>query len=384
MSHSNLPTRKQPQVTLSQFQSTKKTLQQWEEQKEKLSRFKLNFPDLTDSFDPDWTSLPPVLTHLREFEEHRGGLSTHTLRMLAFVIRKWDVYCKSKEAYSFPIHAPVLLIWFKELKLSQSIKINTLKQYRAQLSLFHKIMNTDDITKLPVIATFFKSLPKDEMEITGSQVIELQAKPFRKHHLTHLMEVWGNKKRAVPFRDLAVLTLSYGTLLREGEVGKIRKKHIKFLENGDLNIERVTSKTTISPEPKRLTGHFSSIVKCYLDTYCTCLDDEDFVFCWLTVKGSRPAGYRQTPMSGMTIDRIYQRAHEVLLESGDIVISGDGHRDVWSGHSSRVGALQDGYHAGLSLTQLIQLGDWKSNEMVLRYLRGLDNDKSPNVLLQKE
>ncbi|CAK3893915.1 hypothetical protein VCRA2120O258_350031 [Vibrio crassostreae] len=89
-------------------------------------------------------------------------------------------------------------------------------------------------------------------------------------------------------------------------------------------------------------------------------------------------------MSGMTIDRIYQRAHEVLLESGDIVISGDGHRDVWSGHSSRVGALQDGYHAGLSLTQLIQLGDWKSNEMVLRYLRGLDNDKSPNVLLQKK
>ncbi|WP_434565581.1 hypothetical protein QFW85_00035 (plasmid) [Vibrio chagasii] len=75
-------------------------------------------------------------------------------------------------------------------------------------------MNTDDITKLPVIATFFKSLPKDEMKITGSQVIELQAKPFRKHHLTHLMNVWGNKKRAVPFRDLAVLILSYGTLPR--------------------------------------------------------------------------------------------------------------------------------------------------------------------------
>ncbi|TCN66894.1 hypothetical protein EDB60_11085 [Vibrio crassostreae] len=57
-----------------------------------------------------------------------------------------------------------------------------------------------------------------------------------------------------------------------------------------------------------------------------------------------------------------------------------GHRDVWSGHSSHVGALQDGYHASLSLTQLIQLSDWKSNEMVLRYLRGLDNDNSPNIL----
>ncbi|MEZ9292312.1 hypothetical protein AB4251_15415 [Vibrio lentus] len=103
------------------------------DQKEKLSRFKLNFPDLTDSFNPDWTSLSTVLTHLREFEENRGGLSAHTLKMLAFVIRKWDVYCKSREAYSFPIYAPVLLTWFKELKLSQNIKINTLKQYRAQL-----------------------------------------------------------------------------------------------------------------------------------------------------------------------------------------------------------------------------------------------------------
>ena len=51
MSQSTLPTRKQSQVTLSHFQSKEKTLQQWEDQKEKLSRFKLNFPDLTESFD---------------------------------------------------------------------------------------------------------------------------------------------------------------------------------------------------------------------------------------------------------------------------------------------------------------------------------------------
>jgi hypothetical protein len=44
--------------------------------------------------------------------------------------------------------------------------------------------------------------------------------------------------------------------------------------------------------------------------------------------------------------------------------------------------LQDGYLVGMSLTQLIQLGDWKSDAMVLRYLRGLSNAQSPNVLLQ--
>jgi len=382
MTSAQVPVAKQNQVTLSQSNSNKETVEQWDKQKEQLSRFKLNFPDLSDSFDPQWHQLPTVLAHLHEFEDNRGGLSTHTLKMLAFVIRKWDDYCKSQGAYSFPIHGPVLLIWFKYLKIESDVKINTLKQYRAQLSLFHKIMNTDDVTKQPSVSTFFKSLPKDEMELTGSQVIELQAKPFRKHHLNQLMDLWGNEKVAIPFRDLTVLTVAYGTLLREGEIGKIRKKHIKFEKDGDINIERVTSKTTINPEPKRLTGRFSIILKRYLDLYCRSLEDEDFIFCWLTVKGGRPAGYRQTPMSGMTIDRIYQRAHEKLTTSGDVVTTNNAHRQIWSGHSSRVGALQDGYSAGLSLTQLIQLGDWKSNEMVLRYLRGLSNDNSPNLLLQ--
>jgi integrase len=382
MSNPKLPAQKYNQVTLSPKKSHQETVQQWAEQKERLRRFKLHFPNLNESFDPHWTELSHVRKNLDEFEENRGGLSLHTLRMLAFVVRKWDEYCKAQNVYSFPIHAPILLTWFKSLKLEFNVKINTLKQYRAQLSLFHKIMDTDDVTKLPAIATFFKSLPKDEMEITGSQVIELQAKPFRKHHLLRLMDLWGNEKRAMPYRDLAVLTVAYGTLLREVEIGKIRKKHVKFLENGDINIERVTSKTTISPEPKRLTGRFSAIVKRYIQTYCQPLDDDDFIFCWLTVKGGRPAGYRQTPMSGMTIDRIYQRAHDLLADLGDIVPSTEAHRNIWSGHSSRVGALQDGYHAGLSLTQLIQLGDWKSDSMVLRYLRGLDNDHSPNLLLQ--
>lgn len=381
-STSQLPVIKHKQVTLSHSKSQSDTHNQWTKQQQHLSRFKLNFPDLTHSFDPEWIELPSTLVHLSEFEENRGGLSTNTLKMLAFVVRKWDEHCKSLSAYSFPIHAPVLLDWFKSLKLEHECKINTLKQYRAQLSLFHKIMSATDTTKLPIVTHFFSALAKDEMELTGSQVIELQAMPFHKHHLTCLMDIWGNEKIAIQYRDLAVLTVAYGTLLREGEIGKIRKKHINILDCGDINIERVTSKTTISPEPKRLTGRFSTIVKRYLDVYCQGLNDEDFIFCWLTVKGARPAGYRQTPMSGMTIDRIYQRAHKVLLNTGDAVTNSGAHRKMWSGHSSRVGALQDGYKAGLSLTQLIQLGDWKSNEMVLRYLRGLSNDNSPNLLLQ--
>lgn len=378
---STYPIIKQNQVTLSQLKSQRDVTQQWREKQQQLKRFKLNFPDLSNSFDPNWFLLPAVMIQLQHFETTRGGYSPHTLKMLALVLRKWDEYCHAEAIYSFPISPPILLGWLQGLKL-EGLSINTLKQYRAQLSLFHTLMAVDDVTKQPMIRHFFHSLAKDEMEITGSQVIELQAKPFRKHHLLLLMDRWGNHTQPLRYRDLTVLTVAYGTLLREGEIGKIRKKHINILDNGDINIERVTSKTSISPEPKRLTGRFSAILNRYIVTYCKALDDEDFIFCWLTTQGKRPAGYRQTPMSGMTVDRIYQRAHDALNVESDNVTKGAAQRDIWSGHSSRVGALQDGYAAGLSLTQLIQLGDWKSNVMVLRYLRGLANDDSPNLLLQ--
>lgn len=379
----NFPANRKNQVTLSQLHSQDEVEVEWRKTQKKLRRFRVNFPDLSDSFAPDWALLLTVRKNLVAFEENRGGHSVNTLKMLAFVVRKWDEYCKSHQIYSFPINSEILLNWFKWQRLEFNVKINSLKQYRAQLSLFHKIMGVEDVTKSPSLTSFFRSLMKDEMELSGTQVIELQAKPFRKHHLKQLMDIWGNEKIPLSYRDLTVLTVAYGTLLREGEIGKIRKKHVKFLENGDINIYRVTSKTSISPEPKRLTGQFSKILRRYIELYCTSLDEDDFVFCWLTKKGHRPAGYRQTPMSGMTIDRIYQRADRSLEKLGySVTQSHDGHRSVWSGHSSRVGALQDGYAAGLSLTQLIQLGDWKSNEMVLRYLRGLSNDDSPNLLLQ--
>ncbi len=372
---------KQNQVTLSHLKSQEDTQDQWSKQNKTLKRFKVQLPDLTDSFAPDWHELPRVLKQLQEFDEHRGGLSTNTLKMLSFVLRKWDYYCKTEAIYSFPINKHILLNWFRALKI-EGVKINTLRQYRAQLSLFHKIMEIEDITKNLSVKTFFTSLPKDEMEITGEQLIDLQAKPFKKIHLNKLMDTWGNHKYPMRFRDLTVLTVAYGTLLRESEIGSIRKKHITILDNWDVNIERVSSKTSISPEPKRLTGRFASILRTYLTEYCDNLEDNEYIFSWLTSKGLRPAAYRETPMSGMTVDRIYQRAHRCLEKSGDVVTSKRHHRDIWSGHSSRVGALQDGYAAGLSLPQLIQLGDWKSDSMVLRYLRGLDNDNSPNLLLQ--
>ncbi|MEZ8025601.1 hypothetical protein [Vibrio sp. 1F255] len=170
---------KQNQVTLSYLNSQEETQEQWSKQKEKLKRFKVQLPDLTDSFAPDWSELPRIVKRLQTFDDNRGGLSTNTLKMLSFVLRKWDSYCKIEAMYTFPINEHILLHWFKALKL-EGVKINTLRQYRAQLSLFHKIMEIDDATKKLSVKTFFTSLPKDETEITGEQLIDLQAKPFKK------------------------------------------------------------------------------------------------------------------------------------------------------------------------------------------------------------
>ena len=175
------------------------------------------------------TALPQVLNNVHAFNDY----SPHSLKMLALVLRKWDRYCKDEAIYSFSISPTILLGWLQGLKLG-GLSINTLKQYRAQLRLFHTIMTVEDVTKHPSLRHFFHSLAKDEMELTGSQVIELQAKPFCKHHLLQLMDRCGEHTQPLRYRDLTVLTVAYGTLLREGEIGNIRKK------NTSLSLKMVT------------------------------------------------------------------------------------------------------------------------------------------------
>ena len=140
---SALPIIKYNQVTLSQLRSQRPTQEKWAQQQQQLRRFQLNFPDLSDSFAPDWAALPQARKNLHTFNDNRGGLSPHTLKMLALTLRKWDSYCKAEGIYSFPIAPSILLGWFQGLKLI-GMKINTLKQYRAQLSLFHAVMTVDD------------------------------------------------------------------------------------------------------------------------------------------------------------------------------------------------------------------------------------------------
>lgn len=376
------PVSRQSQLSTSSSPSIDQAVeQQWRHQQQTLKRFTVALPDLSNSFDPEMDELPAVLKRLAEFDENRAGKSFNTIRMLAFVLRTWDQHCQSLALYSFPVNPDVLLNWFKALKLGRR-SINTISQYRAQLSLFHKIMAIEDMTRHPRIDSFFASLKKDQAELSGEQVVELQARPFKKEHLRLLISRWDDTSKPLLYRDLTVLAIAYGTLLRESEIGAIRLRHIEILSSGEINIERVSAKTCISPEPKRLTRQFADIVQQYISLFCSDLDPDDYLFSWLTVTGKRPLKYRQTAMSGMTIDRIYQRAAKELDMCYAVTTNKHKSRAVWSGHSSRVGALQDGYMAGMSLTQLIQLGDWKSNEMVLRYLRGLDNGDSPNMALQ--
>lgn len=53
------------------------------------------------------------------------------------------------------------------------------------------------------------------------------------------MDAWGNIQNPLRFRDLTVLTIIYAILLRESEIGAIRKKQITILDDWGINIERV-------------------------------------------------------------------------------------------------------------------------------------------------
>jgi integrase len=360
------------------FELDDDTLYQQDKRKAGLQRFNVVLPVLNDSFDPNMSDLNAIYERMANFDIERGGLSYNTLRMMSFVIKRWDDYCKNKGAYSFPINPRVLLGWYKHI--GANLSINTIRSYRTQIGIFHRnVLTTSNPNNDPLIQDYFRALRSDLALMRGEQQVEVQAKPFRRHHLEAIKKLWGNPFYPLEFRNLTLLTIAYATSLRESEICNIRMKHIEVLGDS-IDIHRVSAKTSDSPIPKTLIGENAKTLRQFLELHCHDLKDDDFIFSKMTSLGNRPAVKRRVAMTGSTVDRIYAKAHD-LVAPDDATVKGI--RPKWTGHSARIGACIDAYVDKMEIADLIKLGDWTSPTMVMRYLKGVSKEESPNVTLQR-
>ncbi|EMY6611220.1 MULTISPECIES: tyrosine-type recombinase/integrase [Vibrio] len=346
---------------------------------QRLARHKVDFIALDGSIDPEECDVDLWLENYKQFLVDRHALKVTTVRMLASTLKMWDAYCESKGLYSFPIQPKTLRRWF-ELKKKQQYRRSTLLAYKAHLSYFHqKVFLVEDPTKSTVVMSYFRSVINDLAETDGQTEKERQALPFRRHHLTQFIATVQDDPTYRNMRDLTLLTVLYGTMLRFDEVRNIRLRQLVTRRSGELEvieIQRLTSKTTDSPAPKVLTGDFATIVKIFIENYCADYSPDDYLF-------RSTYGVRKTnrPINESTVNRVFKRAWNALAPS-DITPQPYTLKS-WSCHSCRVGGAVDAYeNEGLSEEQIAPLGDW-TIETLRRYLRNSSVRAASSTIVQK-
>ncbi|MDN2483818.1 tyrosine-type recombinase/integrase [Vibrio agarivorans] len=357
-----------------------------------LERHTVTFPQFTlgESFDPDYPKSTEWLEGYNNFLLNRGGLKANTLRVMASTLRGLDSFCAKAGVYTFPTSERVIYEWFSQLQ-ADGQSVNTLAQHKARLSYFF-----ERVVKLPVsmnpakgdsINELLRTFVADQVERTGEANKDRQALPLRSQHVKAIadMVVGNDSSYRLPmyFRDLTFIVMSYGLSLRYDELRRMRLKQLEVVSRGSrplVKIHRTTSKTSDSPAPKELQDDYAKVLLEYLDRFHKYSDREDFLFAKIDSKGNfRTPG---KPVCKNTCSTSFRRWFSIINPM-DVEPTRFTHQ-AWTAHSARVGSAVDGFELGMTIDELMDVGDWTSRETLMRYLRNSTKKASVNIKLQKD
>ncbi|MFC5079524.1 Phage integrase family protein [Vibrio thalassae] len=346
--------------------------------KQPLKRHSITLPDLTRHIDPTSPFARRIVEGLMAFNLDRGGLAHTSLSMLASVLRRWKQYCENKGAYAFPISETFALGWLKYERYVGNKAVPTIRQYRAQLSYLLNWLNLDNPFASQVVIGFMRGLVKDQVEVSQKAFRQAQAFGMRSADLLSIVDVL-DVRPLKNLRNLALGCTAYSTMLREGELGRIRLQDIEILEDNTLIIHRTQSKTSSSVEAKMMIGLFAGVMRVYLHHARKQLKPEHFIFSEMSGGGKflRPT----VAMSGETVDRCLGALYDVACQHSIEFMSPNPRR--WTGHSGRCGGVQDAYVRKMEIAEMMRLGDWQDPKMVLHYIRELSYKDNPNVTNQE-
>lgn len=379
--------------------------QRWKVRQQQVKRHQIELPDLSEDINPTHQESPQIVRSLSKFNSNRGGLKANSLHMFASVIRHWQRFCRERDLFVLPLSyratgealtyessAELVILYLKYLAFGDNSRsIATINQHRSQISSLYKHATVPiNPATHPEVSGFLKGLKDDFVEVTGERYSQRQATPFRRKHLDILKNYYQSKSATMPpakkwqlRRDLALVITCYATALRESEIGGIRMKHVSVVQLDDgkikVMIERVRSKTSDNVNAKTIIGTDARFFFEYHRSVKERLGLNDFLFSHHSKHG-KPIS-PDKPLSGMSVDRAFGRCFGLIQKAAPGLIEDT--TKPFTGHSARIGQLEDGADQGLTLDELQKLGEWTSPVMVLRYLRGHDASIDLHQRLQR-
>lgn len=298
---------------------------------------------------------------LHDFELSSSDMKANTLKSLN---QNWYQFCKWCTGVSI-VPIPCSVDHFKKYILEHStrVKFNTLKVYSWAVQTMHLAAGLPSPTESLTIKKMFENI--ESSKLTDGE-FTTQASAFNEAHLEVLTQVFSQSKKLIELRDLALLTMSYESMLRESELARATFEQISFTRDGRGILLVPITKSRHSGEPDKVILSLRCLD--LIDHYVTLAGIERTGLIFRKVHKSNKIGLQNNPLSGVAIDNIFQNAFSVVSEYSPGLVRGC---VPWSGHSARVGACQDLLAAGYSPLEVQVSGRWSSPAMVYRYGRDI-------------
>lgn len=265
-------------------------------------------------------------------------------------------FCSSENVSGIPTEPTVLgelIISYVEWLIKHGNKRKTVDRRIAGLRKYLRIM------KIPFPMESDETL-KDALKRTVqlANARDGQAEGLKTDSLEKLTRLVSGAKKLTykQLRDITMLNLAFDTLLRRQNIVNIKIADLRLSEQL-IYVEK--SKTDQGGEGS--LKHITKTTKALIDSFLerTPSNEKGYLF--------RPSKRNGEPFSDVGCENKHLNPGEVSRIFKSLCQSIGLDSKHISGHSTRVGATQMMFEAGIPLSKITQAGDWKSEAMPLHY-----------------
>ena len=278
------------------------------------------------------------------------GLEESTQKSYAKQFAKFEEWCRENDELALPADPEAIADYLIERAEDDGWRGATLKVAWAGIADRHRNNGFNEIAIHAGVRQTVRSLVKSDRRP------QVQARPFRKEDMARIRgAAWvprttggrrprketpaETRKRAL--LDIAICSTLRDGMLRRSELAALRWADVQFLDSGLALIHIRRSKTDQEEKGAEQA----------LGPECT----QD-------LRAIMPEGALvdpELPVIGLSGSQIDRRMRAMCIAAG----MGDG----FTGHSGRVGMAKDLRERGAELAELMDVGRWKTAEMVARY-----------------
>ena len=292
----------------------------------------------------------------RYFESARAPA---TVRAYASDLADFETWCKIEAGglSTLPATAETVALYIADAA-GRGLKASTISRRLTAISVLHKAAGLDSPALDERVKDVFKGIKREH----GS--FEKGAAPLLTSTMKRMIliaregaETEAQHKSAV--RDAALLLVGYAGAFRRSEIASLYIEDVEFVEDGATLLLRRSKTDQEGKGRKRALPYGSHPETCPVRNLKRWLDlleeDEGPIF--------RPVDRHGNIKASALSDRSVCEVVKKRAQAAGL------NQDRYSGHSLRAGLATAASAAGVSQKSIMDQGDWKSVQTVMRYVR---------------